>query len=86
VDLECCQAIVKTIGSFVTDADVRYEVDRVVEEGPFVVVSARSSGLMSGRRMTWGVCMVMRWEGDEIVEEWVLRGDAPHPIDSNDPA
>ena len=36
--------------------------------------------------MRWGVCMVMRWEGDEIVEEWVLRGDAPCPIDSDEPA
>ena len=50
VDLEGRQAIVETMGSFVKDADVRYELDRVVEEGPFVVVFARSSGLMSGRR------------------------------------
>ena len=86
VALEGREAIVETMARFVKDADVHYEIDRVVEEGPFVIVFARSTGLMGGQRMTWSVCMVTRWEDDEIAEEWVLRGDAPRPIDATDTA
>lgn len=86
VELEGREAIVETMGQFAKDADVRYEVDRLVEEGPLVVVFARSTGLMGGRRMRWGVCMVLRWEGNEIAEEWVLRGDAPQPVETSSPS
>ncbi len=58
------------IREFVEQADVRYDVEDVVEHGPFTVAFTRSSGTLDGQRMTWQLCQVLRYEREQIVETW----------------
>jgi hypothetical protein len=82
LDVEGRDAAMENIRAFVEQADVRYEVEEIVEHGPFAVVFAGSTGTFDGQRMGWSLCQVLRYEGDQIAETWVLRGNQPQPITS----
>jgi hypothetical protein len=72
--------MLQRVGEFVEAADVYYEVAEVIEQGPFVVAFARSTGNIEGHRMAWDLCQVVRFEGDQGAEVWALRGGAPAPL------
>ena len=78
-EVEGRDATLKAVRSFVEEADVRYEVDEIVESGPFVVTLMRSTGTIGGERKTWDLCQVLRYEGDAVAEIWALRGGEPRP-------
>ena len=78
-DLEGRDAMVQTVRGFIEGADVRYEVDEIIEHGPFVVAFTRSTGTLAGERKAWDLCQVMRYDGDKVVEFWALRGGEPQP-------
>ena len=80
LDVEGRDTTVQHISEFVQQADVRYEVEDVVEHGPFTVCFARSTGTFDGEQMAWQLCQVLRYEGEQIVETWVLRGGDPQPV------
>lgn len=80
LDLEGRDAIVREVRAAVSEFDLRYDVHRVFEQGPFVVAFARSTGLIDGYPMGWELCGVYRFEDDQIAETWVMRGSAPHPV------
>jgi len=80
LDVEGRDIVNQHISEFVEQADVRYDVEDVVEHGPFTVVFTRSSGTLDGQRMTWQLCQVLRYEREQIVETWVLRGGEPQPV------
>jgi hypothetical protein len=82
LDVEGRDAALKHISEFVQQADVHYELEQVVEHGPFVVVFARSTGNLEGKQMAWDLCQVLRYEGDQIAETWVVRGGPPQPLSS----
>jgi hypothetical protein len=79
LDVDGRDTVLKHISEFVQQTDVRYEVEQVVEHGPFVVAFARSTGTLDGEKMAWDLCEVMRYEGDQIAEAWVVRGGPPQP-------
>jgi hypothetical protein len=71
--------VLKHVGEFVREADARYTLNDVVENGNFVVAFARSTGNIGGQRMEWDLCEVLRYEEDEVAEVWALRGGPPRP-------
>jgi hypothetical protein len=73
LDVEGRDPVIERISQFVEEADVHYEVQEVVEYGPFVVALTHSTGTVDGQRMAWDPCQVLRYEGDEIAESWVLQ-------------
>jgi SnoaL-like domain len=77
LDVDGRDTVLQHISDFVQHADVRYELEQVVEHGPFVVAFARSTGTLDGETMTWDLCEVMRYEADQIAEAWVVRGGPP---------
>jgi ketosteroid isomerase-like protein len=79
LDVEGRDTVMKHVSEFVQQADVHYELEQVVEHGPFVVAFAQSTGTLDGRRVTWDLCEVLRYEGDEAAEVWVVRGGPPTP-------
>jgi hypothetical protein len=79
LDVEGRDTVIEHVSQFVEQADVRYEVQDVVEHGPFVVAFTSSTGTLDGQRMAWELCQVMRYEDDQVAETWVLRGGAPRP-------
>ncbi len=79
LEVEGRDTVMKHVSEFVQQADVHYELEQVVEHGPFVVAFARSTGILDGQQMTWDLCEVLRYEGDEAVEVWALRGASPRP-------
>jgi hypothetical protein len=80
LDVEERGTVMKHVGEFVQQAPVvHYELEQVVEHGPFVVAFAQSTGTLDGQRMTWDLCEVLRYEGDEAAEVWVVRGGPPRP-------
>ena len=80
LDVEGRDTVQRHISDFVQQADVRYDVEDVVEHGPFAVAFTRSTGTLDGQRVTWELCQVLRYEGEQVAEAWVLRGGAPQPI------
>ena len=80
LDIEGRDTVQQHISEFVQQADVRYDLEDVVEHGPFTVAFARATGTLNGQPMTWQLCQVLRYEGEQIVETWVLRGGAPQPV------
>ncbi len=79
LEVEGRDTVMKHVSEFVQQADIHYDVQQVVEHGPFVVAFARSTGTFDGQRMTWDLCEVVRYEGDEAAEVWALRGGPPSP-------
>ena len=79
LDVEGRDTMLEHISEFVEQADVHYEVAQVVEHGPFVVAFARSTGNLEGQQMGWDLCEVLRYEGDQVAEVWVVRGGPPQP-------
>jgi hypothetical protein len=79
LDVEGRDTVMERVSQFVEEGDVHYEVQEVVEYGPFVVALTHSTGTLDGQRMAWDLCQVLRYEGDEIAESWVLRGGSPQP-------
>lgn len=79
LDVEGRDTVLDKISGFVQQADARYDVEDVVEHGPFVVAFTRSTGTLDGQRMAWDLCQVLRYEGDHVVEAWALRGGPPQP-------
>jgi hypothetical protein len=77
VDVEGRDTVLDRISAFVQQADAHYDVEDVIEHGPFVVAFTRSTGTLDGQRMAWDLCQVYRYEGDEVVEAWALRGGPP---------
>ncbi len=82
LDLEGRDAVVERMSAFIQQADVHYDLEDVVEHGPFVVAFLRSTGLVDGQRMAWDLCEVLRYEGDKAAEVWALRGGPPQPTSS----
>jgi hypothetical protein len=80
LDVEGRDVVIGHVSQFVEQADVHYEVQQVVEQGPFVVAFTSSTGTLDGQRMAWELCQVLRYEDDQIAETWVLRGGPPQPI------
>ena len=80
LDVEGRDTMLKHISEFVEQADVHYELQQVVEQGPFVVAFARSTGNLDGQQMAWDLCQVLRYEGDQVAETWVVRGGPPQPV------
>jgi hypothetical protein len=79
LDVEGRDTVMKHVSEFVQQADIHYDVEQVVENGPFVVAFARSTGTLDGQLMTWDLCEVLRYEGHQAVEVWALRGGPPKP-------
>jgi hypothetical protein len=82
LDVEGRDTVTKRVTEFVEQADVRYAVQDVVERGPFVVAFVTSTGSLDGQQMTWELCEVLRYEDDQAVEIWALRGGPPRPTGS----
>ena len=82
-DVEGRETVLKTVKTFLEDADASYEMHDVVEHGPFVVGFATATGNIGGQRMKWDLCEVMRYEGDQVAEVWALRGGSPTPATSS---
>ncbi len=80
LDVEGRDVVIGHVSQFVEQADVHYEVQDVVEHGPFVVAFTSSTGTLDGQRVTWDLCQVLRYEDDQVAETWVLRGGPPQPI------
>ena len=78
LEVEGRDTVTKHVSEFVQQADIQYDVEQVVEHGPFVVAFARSTGTLDGQRMTWDLCEVLRYEGDRPRDKfWALRGGPP---------
>ena len=82
LELEGRDAVRDRVGAFLQQADAHYDLEEVVEHGPFAVAFVRSTGMVDGQRMSWDLCQVLRYEGDQAVEVWALRGGAPQPTPS----
>jgi SnoaL-like domain len=80
LDVAGRDTVLQHISEFVQQADVHYELEQVVEHGPFVVAFTQSTGNLEGQQMAWDLCQVLRYEGEQIAETWVVRGGPPHPI------
>ena len=83
IDVEGAEAAVGSVRDFVEQADIRYEVQDIVERGPFAVAFLRSMGRLDGRQMTWDLCQVCRLEGGSVSEIWALRGSDPRPVEGS---
>jgi hypothetical protein len=81
LDVEGRDVVAKHIREFIEQADARYEVEHIVEHGPFVVTFTRCTGNLDDRRMAWDLCQVAPFEGDRIAEIWALRGGTPVAFD-----
>jgi SnoaL-like domain len=79
LDVEGRDTVMKHVSEFVQQADIHYDVEHVVEHGPFVIAFARSTGTLDGQRMTWDLWEVLRYDGDRAAEVWALRGGPPRP-------
>jgi hypothetical protein len=79
LDVEGRDTMLNHISEFVEQADVHYDLEQVVEHGPFVVAFARSIGVLEGAQMAWDLCEVLRYDGDRVAEVWVVRGGPPQP-------
>ena len=79
LDVEGRETMMQRIGDFIEEADAHYELDEVVEHGPFVVAFAPAAGTIQGQRMAWELCELLRFEGDQVAEAWAVRGGAPQP-------
>ena len=77
LEVEGRDTVMKHVSEFVQQADIQYDLEQVVEHGPFVVAFARSTGTLDGQRMRWDLCEVLRYEGDQAAEIWALRGGPP---------
>jgi ketosteroid isomerase-like protein len=80
LDLHGRDAILDEITRAVRQGDLRYEVQDAFEQGPFVVVFARSTGYIDGYPMGWDLCAVYRFDDDKVAETWVMRGSPPQPL------
>lgn len=81
VDVQGRDAMLDQVRRFIEQADVHYDLEDIVERGPFVVAFQRSTGTVGGRRMWWSLCQICRFDGDEATEVWALRGSDPQPVD-----
>ena len=79
LDVQGRDTVMDSVGEFIKAADARYEVADVIEHDPFIVTFARCTGNLEGRRMTWDICQVVRFEDDQAAEVWALRGGVPAP-------
>lgn len=76
------EAAIAEIRKFVEFADAEYRVDRVVEQGPFLVAFVTTTGVVGGRPVSWSLCNVGRMQDGRMVEAWALRGGEPVPIEA----
>jgi SnoaL-like domain len=77
LEVEGRDTMLQHLSEFVQQADVQYELAEVVEHGPFAIAFVRSTGTVDGQRVSWELCEVLRYEGEQVAEVWALRGGPP---------
>jgi hypothetical protein len=78
-DVQGRDTVLDVVRGFIESSDVHYEFLDAAELGPFVVSHLTTNANVDGKRLTWGLLQVERYEGDKVVEMWSLREGEPRP-------